>query len=480
MRKRWLVILLALVMIVGLLAGCGNNAQQPGGGGGGGGGGAAQPPAGGGGGGSGELVERGYQSDMQKDVINIRAVRPLTGGGAIFEQTAFGPHYKMWEDLINQDGGLYVKSLDRKVPVKITVTNDDSDMEKTTQLFEQILANEKPDLILGPEGTARLFATASIVQRYGYFMVGAEGGAKMLETMFEDMKADYGQIGVFSVLSYSETQAPALIKLLQDLKVESVYCAYINDLHGIEYWGYTEELLKKTNIAIKGSEPVDENDVKPDVVVNNAMNSGAQAFLGFVYPGQGIPITMTAKALGYTPDLYLLGPGLCYDFFSVFAFGDYTQDSLHGIMGWGAWNEKSNDTVKKYSEDFRAYWRDKGMFWRNEDGSPGADPGVAVFQDWWGHVCYMSAMQIVQQAVENAGELDANGTLVQSTLIEYTANNTFNTVMNPQLKFTNNILMDDMYLGNVGQWQNGVFEVIDADSRRTADPIFPFPGWWQG
>jgi len=478
MMKRYGALLLALVLLLALaLTACGSGDSTPPAGGTTGGG-----STGGGtsGGGSGELVERGYQSDMQKEYINIRAVRPLTGGGAIFEQTAFGPHYKMWEDLINQDGGLYVKSLDRKVPVRITVTDDGSDMEKTTQLLEQILANEKPDLILAPEGTARLFAAAPIAQRYGYLLVGAEGGAKMLETMFDDMKADYGQVGVYSVLSYSETQVPALIKLLDELGVKSVYCAYINDLHGIEYWSYAEEKLKEFGIAINGSEPVDENDVKPDVVINNAMRSGAQAFLGFMYPGQAIPVTMTARELNYNPDLYLLGPGLCYDFFSVFAFGDYTQDSLHGIMGWGAWNEKSNDRVKAYSEQFRSYWRSKGLFWRNEDGSPGADPGTAVFQDWWGHVCYMSTMQIIQQAVENAGELDDNGVLKQSTLIEYVGTATFDTVMHPQLKFTNNILRDDMYLGNIGQWQNGVFEVVDNDNRRTAPPIFPKPDWWRG
>ncbi|NLB29215.1 MAG: ABC transporter substrate-binding protein [Clostridiales bacterium] len=418
---------------------------------------------------------------MEKNVINIRAVRSQTGGLAIFDQTAFGPQYRMWEDEINKDGGLYVKSLDRKVPVKITVTDDGSDVEKTTQLLEQILANEKPDLILAPDDTALLFATAPIVQRYGYLMISAEGGAKELEKQFSEMREDYGQVNVYSVLSYSETQVPALVKLLQDLDVTSVYCAYINDLHGIEYWGYTEEKLKEVGIEIKGSEPVDPNDPRGDVIINNAMSSGAQAFLGYMYPQQAIPVTMVARELDYNPDMYLLGPGLCYDFFSVFAFGDFTQDSLQGLMGWGAWNEKSSPAAKEYSEHFREYWTEKGLFWINEDGTPGTgDPDALVYQDWWGHICYYSVMQILQQAVENAGELDENGVLNQATLVEYVGSNSFDTVMNPALKFTNNILMDDMYLGNVGQWQNGVFEVIDADSRRTADPIFPKPAWWQG
>ena len=86
-------------------------------------------------------------------------------------------------------------------------------------------------------------------------------------------------------------------------------------------------------------------------------------------------------------------------------------------------------------------------------------------------------MQILQQAVENAGELDANGMINNSTLVKYVESASFNTVMHPQLRFTNNVLTDEMYLGSISQWQNGVAEVIDADHRRTADPIIPKPPW---
>ena len=478
MKKRYITLILAFVMVALLVfSACGN---KTGGGGGGGGGGGAEGPVI-----EAPNVETGYQKDMQKDVIEIKTVRPVTGDSALFQQTAFGPQYKMWEDQINQEGGLYVKSLDRKVPVKITTYDDGSDMEKTTQLLEQITAQEKPDLILAPEGTARLFAAAPIVQKNGYLMIAAEGGALELAQEFGKMRADGIMVNTFSVLSYSETQVPALVKIIDELGIESVYCAYINDLHGIEYWSAAERAFKEIGIDIKGSEPVDPADVKADAVVNNAMASGADCFLGFMYPPQSIPITMTARALNYVPKFYLLGPGLCYDFFSVFAFEDFTQESLIGISGWGAWNEQSTahgTKAKEYSEMFKKYWNDKGVFWRNPDGSP--NPKGEVFQDWWGHICYYSVMQILQQAVENAGELDANGILNQDTLIRYVHTATFDTVMHPELKFTNNILLDDMYLGNVGQWQQGpngpVFEVIDNDSRRTADPIYPFPGWWKG
>ena len=470
MKKRYITLLLAIAMVAVLaFAACG--------GGGGGGTDTSGTTSGssGGGGGSGELVEKGYQSDMQKDVITLRGVRPVTGVNAIFEQTSFGPQYRMWVDEINQSGGVYIKSLDRQVKVDVQVYDDGSDITKTTQLFEQIVASEKPDLVIAPEGTASLFACAPIAQKYDYLLLAAEGGAKELEQYLPDYPNTY------SILSYSETQVPALIKVFQEVGVESVYCVYVDDLHGTEYWGATKKALDELGIETKGSESVPlEGDFNPDGVVNNAKASGADAFLVYTYPPGSIPITMRAAALGYNPKMYLVGPGGCYDFFGGAVFGDPTNLALDGMFGWGAWNEKSTahgSQAKEYSDHFRDYWIEKGLFWKNADGSFNDAGDQTVYQDWWGHICYYSVMQIMQQALENAGELMDDGRINNLTLVEYIKGAEFKTVMHESLHFTNNILTDDMYLGNIGQWQNGVFEVTDNDYRRTADPWYPKPDW---
>lgn len=474
MKKRNIAIVLALMAIaVMAFSACNGN---DGGGSGGSGGDTGQPsaqPSGSQPGTGGELVEKGYQSDMQKDEIIIRGVRPSTGPNAIFEQTAFGPQYRMWADEINQDGGVYIKSLDRKVPVNVQVYDDGSDTAKTTQLFEQVCASEKPDLVLAPDGTEVLFACSPIAQKYGYLLLAAEGGAKELEKYLPPQGANSN---TFSILSYSETQVPAFVKLIEELGIESVYGVFVDDLHGTEYWGAIQAGLDAIGVTHNDGVPIPlDGNFDPDAVVNAAMQSGADVFLCETYPPGSIPIAMSAVKLGYSPNMYFLGPGGSYDYFGDVVFGDITNKSLDGISGWGAWNEKSSESAKGYSQHFRQYHIDKGEFWLNADGTP--NPDGTVYQDWWGHICYYSVMQILQQALENAGELTEDGMINNDTLVEYVSSASFDTVMNPQLHFTNNILTDDMYLGNVGQWQNGVFEVIDNDGRRTADPIYPKPPW---
>ena len=117
----------------------------------------------------------------------------------------------------------------------------------------------------------------------------------------------------------------------------------------------------------------------------------------------------------------------------------------------------------------------QGEINKNADGS--FNPDGFVFQDWFGHLPYYSLVQIWEQSLANAGELMDDGRINNLTLVDYIKNNTFDTVLHPQLRFTNNVLGEDMYQGFLGQWQNGVFEVIDADARRTADPWYPKPAW---
>ncbi|MDR3364066.1 MAG: ABC transporter substrate-binding protein [Clostridiales Family XIII bacterium] len=473
MKKRYITLILAFVMVAALaLAGCGTKTPA-----GGDAGSAAAPPAASGGseqaGAPGELVATGSQSDLAKDKIVIGGVRSSTGTNAIFEQTAFGPQYKMWVDQLNKDGGIYVKSLDRKVPVELKIYDDGSEISKTTQLYEQLLADEKVDIIIAPVSTAALFAVAPIAQKYGYYMVAAEGGAKELEKYIAQNP------NVFSVLGYSETQVPAFVKFAEEQGIESVFCAYIDDLHGTEYWGAAKPALEAIGVEIKGEQSVPlVGGFDANAVINAAKASGADAFLAFTYPDQGIPIALSAIALNYNPKLYLMGPGGSYDFIGGVLWGASGIDpavGMEGVFGWGGWNEKSSARAAEYSQAFREYWIDKGDFWLNADGTPNADG--TVYQDWWGHASYYSVCEIYQQAIENAGALTDEGLIDNALLVEYTKDNSFDTVLNQELRFTNNILLDDMYLGNIGQWQNGTFEVMDVDDRRTADPIYPKPEW---
>lgn len=408
-------LLIALLLVLGLFAGC------------------AQTGSG------------GKKIDKNKSEIVMGIVRSQTGVQAIFDQTAYGPCYRMWVDLVNKDGGIYVKEYDKKLPVKLIVYDDTSDMGTMTQLYQKLILEDKVDFLLPPCSTAFLAAAAPIAAEYGYLLIGAEGGSKTLrETL--DKYPDF-----FSTLSYSETQIPAQAELFKDLGVESVYICYIQDSHGIEYNEDATTAFKAADIDIiaQKSLPPDLADMTP--TINDAKASGADAFIIYSYPQHSFPAIEIAKAVGYNPKVFLGGPGTCYDAVKFACGGD---EGVEGLMFEGAWNTKSSPELKAFAEQIQAFNKD--------------DPNFGM--DWWGHAPYYAGLQVLQEAIEKAGTLD------QKTLSAYIKANHFTTVLGDTF-FTNQELDPSCYKGQVGQWQSGYPEVVDADSFRTADPIYPKTEW---
>ncbi len=379
---------------------------------------------------------------FSKDNILIGASRPLSGPLAFFEANAFGPIYKMWVDEVNAAGGIYVKEYGKKLPIKLIVYDNKSDMGTTTRLIEKLILEDKVDFILPPASTAFLFAAAGVAKKYDYILMGAEGGATTAEKELPNMP------NVFMVLNYSNHyQMPVLAEIFKEAGVKSVAIMFIEDLHGIEYRDESSKEFKKAGIEIKlvRSTPPDIKDVSH--ILKEAKRLDVDAFCSFTYPDVTFLVTRQAMELGINFNAFLLGPGGCYEVYRKI-FGDRV---IEGVMGEGAWNAKSSKAaaqfVKKYLKKY---------------------PRETI--DWWGHLPYYAGLEVLQQAIERAGTLD------QKKIRKIIATQKFNTVLGPTW-FKDQLLAKECYAGQIGQWQKGIFEVIDPGKKRTAKPIYPKPDW---
>ena len=377
-----------------------------------------------------------------KDKIVIGASRSLSGPLAFFEANAFGPLYKMWVDEVNAQGGIYVKEYGKKLPVEMLVYDDKSDMGTMTRLLDKLILQDKVDFIFPPISTAFLFAASAVANRHKYVLIGAEGGATSLSEMMD--KVPY----FFMVLAFSNHyQMPVMAEVFSEIGVKSVAINFIEDLHGIEYSGEASKELSKKGIAVKmiKSTPPDLKDVSP--ILKEAQRLNVDAYCSFTYPPVTFPTVLTAQAIGYNPKAMLLGPGGNFEVIKNVC----GADTIEGIMGEGAWNAKSSpahaDFVKRYTA-------------RN-------DPSTL---DWWGHDVYWCSLQVFQQAVERAGTLD------QKKIRDIIANEKFETILG-ETWFENQMLAKECYAGQIGQWQKGIFEVVDPGPKRTAAPVYPKPAW---
>lgn len=377
----------------------------------------------------------------EKDKIVVGMSRPLSGPLAVIGDSAFRPVYETWVDEVNADGGIYVEEYGKKLPIEIVVYDDKSDIGTMTRLTEKLIVDDEVDFLWPACGTAFIFAQAPIANKYGYVLVTAEGGATSIKDMLPSLPY------VFVTLSFSDWyQLPVLADLLAEQGAKTAYVVYIADLHGIEYSGVAGIEFPNKGIEIVGvkSVPHDIKDLSPVIKAANA--SGADVFCCFAYPDQIMPATGTSMELGYNPKAWVGGPGVNFGFYHT-TFGPAAE----GVTGFTSFSPKQSDAAKALADTLYA-------------GKP------EEIQDPWGHPLYWAGLEVWKQAIEKAGTLD------QDKIRELIATEKFETVLGSTW-FENGLLAKECHTGEIGQWQNGVFEVIGPKDTATADMVYPKPEW---
>jgi branched-chain amino acid transport system substrate-binding protein len=383
-----------------------------------------------------------------KDKIVVGMSRPLSGPLAIIGDSAFRPVYETWVPKVNDEGGIYVEEYGTQLPIELVVYDDTSDPGTMTRLTEKLILEDKVDFLWPACGTAFVFAQAPIANKYGYILMTAEGGATQIKELLPALPY------VFVTLSFSDWyQLPVLADILAEQGATTAYITYIADLHGIEYSGVAGIEFPKKGIEIVGSKslPPDIKDLSP--ILKDAEASGADVFCCFAYPDQIMPATGTSIELGYNPKAWVGGPGVNFGFYHT-AFGPMVE----GVMGFTAFARGQTPELDELADLLY-------------EGKP------EEINDWWGHPFYWAGLDMWKGAIEKAGTLDQ--VAIREVIASATADDPVTTVLGPTW-FENGLLAKEAHAGEIGQWINGVFEVVGPTDKATAEMLYPKPPWPTG
>jgi branched-chain amino acid transport system substrate-binding protein len=384
-----------------------------------------------------------------KDKIVMGWACSLSGPLAIIQQSAGGPIQAAWTKYINEvEGGIYVEEYGKKLPVEWIIYDDKSDVATLTRLVEKLIVEDKVDFMVGPTGTAPLFAEAPICNKYGKILTSLEGGASSLIPVMGALPY------VFINLSFSNWyQLPVLADMFAEKGIKTAYVIYIADLFGVEYSGETELAF-----APKGIEIVSAKSVPPDIkdlspILKDAKASGAEVFMSLCYPDQNILCQAQMMELGYNPKAFISGPGANFGFWH-----DIFGPGVEGVLHFSMANRETSPAMKE-------------MYDFIYEGMPEA------VNDWWGHPCYWAGLAALKSAIEKSGTLD------NDAIREVLANDTVDTVFGPT-NYTNNILDWKVHTGEIGQWINEKCEIVGPTDLTnypnmvvTADWVYPKPAW---
>jgi branched-chain amino acid transport system substrate-binding protein len=375
-----------------------------------------------------------------KDKIRIGRAVSLTGPNAIVAKSASIPVYDMWIQEVNAKGGIYVKAYKKRLPVELITYDDESSEEKMSELLIQLIEKDKVDFVFAPCSTSYLFAAAPIANKYGYILLGAEGGALKIEQYAAALPY------FFPVLNFATTQVPALAAMYKAAGIKTVAIVYISELHGIEYTSVATTEFEKRGITVKMAKSVPLGVQDMSSLLKEAKELDVDAFVGFLYPNECILAIKQAMELGTNFKAFHLNVAANFGWFAGM-FGDAAE----GVTGGGAFNSKSSPGAKEFCDKFISRYGEGAV-------------------DWWGHLFYYASLQFFEQAIEKAGTLD------QKKIRDVMATEKFDTVLGPTW-FEKGVLAPACHPGEIGQWQKGTFEVVAPEGKLTAKFLYPKPAW---
>lgn len=194
--------------------------------------------------------------------IKIGAVLPVTG-----KESKIGGAYKQGTELAikeaNDAGGVDVGG--KKMKIELTLLDDTSDAAKSAQLVEQLITQQKVDVIIGGYGSHLVQAQSVVPERYGVPYISGGAGARGI---YGRSKWVFGTLSPVDVLSQTQMDFLASLvaagKLKKPLKIALVT---ENTEHGKDYAQGVHDYVKAHpgdfSIAIEESFELNAPDFKP-------------------------------------------------------------------------------------------------------------------------------------------------------------------------------------------------------------------------
>jgi branched-chain amino acid transport system substrate-binding protein len=256
--------------------------------------------------------------------------------------------YQVAIDKINEMGGIKVGGKTYKVELKYY--DDETKPERTAQLIEKLINEDKVHLILGPYGSSPTGTAAPIVERYKIPMVEANGSA---EAIFSK-----GYKYTFMILSPAKLYLRGIIDAVRakDPSVKTVAILGENEAFSKEVAGGAAEYAKEKGMTVVYDELYPTNAQDVSALLTAIKGKNPDIILGSGHLQDSLLIVKQSKDLGVSPKAmgFSVGPsspefranlGKAADY--VFGATQWTEALKYN--GEDAWK-----TPKAFGDAFRA------------------------------------------------------------------------------------------------------------------------------
>jgi len=376
---------------------------------------------------------------VEQSPIVIGASLPLTGRRSE-PGTAAKNGYEVWAALVNENGGL----LGRQIELK--VLDNGSDENQVVADYEQLIMEDKVDLVVGSQSSFLVIPSSEVAARHGYAYIEPAGGApdvfnRGLTNLFFTQPAQSArQADPFALylLGLPASRRPQTFAVVSS--DDPFVLGVMDRLKGLLTDGGLEIVYETTYPAETTS---DFSDIARQVA-----GLDPDLIIGGTQFEDSVEQIKAYQAADYQPRFayFTSGPATPGPFRE--ALGSATEGVFSSVSWFPEANEYQNaEFVAKYVEMF--------------GGSLGDIPEDAANA--------FTVGQVLQQAVQNIGTID------NSALIEELHRGTYNTVVGP-LSFDETGAPQGSYM--LLQWQGDNFVIVGPSDRAEVDPLSPPKAVW--
>lgn len=414
--------------------------------------------------------------------IKVGVARDINGGPlGVFECSYGGTVYRWFADKVNADGGIYLSDYSANLSIELVVRDFDVLTWDLADVTEALIDSDDVDFVWGGPGTDCIFTQAPICNAAAKVLITLEGGAS---TMIWDNQIQNWPY-VWVTLSFSNwNQIPVLHDMLED-EVGPNATAYITEIgemgytHGLEYRDETIDVFGADNVIDSGFHSYTLGAPEATAIIlaaETAYNATPyDIFCAYTYPWNVAALTVALMGSNFNPPAILFGPGGNANWYAspTAGFGPFAQGVMSFIVADNHTSTAISDMYTELAAAAEADWDDSGLLCAQGDYTSGWET-----LDYWGQPCYVAGLQLWQDAVEAAGNLDSTDVrdaLASLNTTTVLGDNTWFDVFGGG--FGGGILSYNCHPGEIGQWQSGDYRTVGGNDP-TASFIYPNTGNW--
>lgn len=368
------------------------------------------------------------------DFREIRIGATVSGSGKF--ATEVGPFKKLlaeWAEKINRQGGLPLQKNNIRLPVKMVVYDDQSDEATARRFYQRLITEDKVHLLLGPYSSSLTFAVSSVAetQRVPLLAICANS-SKIYQRGYQYLTGLLDEAPRYTYRYWE--------MLHVEKKANTVSFIIEESLHPLSVYEGARSMAAQAGIKILSADIVPPDTRDFTAVLNKLQKLDPD----IIFCSANIPL---ASLFMRQAREFRLSPREFHVTHHSGVFKKYLGRDAEGITGQSYWvPEMKGDSASRFLEIM--------------------DKARIDLDDYPWAPAYMMALEIVEQALGQAGSLEAD------RIMETLKTQTFKTLGGPNRFARNGLGQINTYPSQI---QGGRYQILWPKEKATGVHRYPSP-----